>query len=104
MALRSFTDAAGDAWQVWDVVPQRVAAASEERQAPEPAGEPGGVRQRPGVLTPGLEEGWLCFESRREKRRLTPIPEGWHDAPPERLEALCRTARAVKRRDASAAV
>ena len=51
-----------------------------------------------GLLTPGLESGWLCFERGDEKRRLTPIPSGWDQAPDAELEALFNSARPVTRR------
>lgn len=52
----------------------------------------------PRLLTPGLESGWLCFESGSEKRRLSPIPPGWEEAADEELESLFRDASAVPRR------
>lgn len=52
----------------------------------------------PGLLTPGLEAGWLCFERGDEKRRLSPIPAGWDEAPDAELESLFERARPVARR------
>ncbi|HYW08873.1 MAG TPA: hypothetical protein VE913_18060 [Longimicrobium sp.] len=52
----------------------------------------------PGLLTPGLESGWLCFETLSEKRRLTPIPPGWDAAPERELETFFLSARPVTRR------
>lgn len=52
----------------------------------------------PGLMTPGLESGWLCFERGEEKRRLTPIPQGWDAAPDAELELLFESARRVTRR------
>jgi hypothetical protein len=52
----------------------------------------------PGLLTPGLESGWLCFETHDEKRRLTPIPPGWDAAPEGELETFFLNARPVTRR------
>jgi hypothetical protein len=54
----------------------------------------------PGLMTPGLESGWLCFESGSEKRRLSPIPPGWDEAPDDELESLFQNALAVTRRTA----
>ena len=81
MALRSFTDSDGHAWRVWNVVPQY-----ENRSE--------------DLLTPGLAGGWLCFEDDHEKRRLSPIPDAWESAAPDALEAYCRRAVPVSRRDA----
>jgi hypothetical protein len=59
----------------------------------------GGDRRRDATLfTPGLESGWLCFEAGPEKRRLTPIPSGWQEAPDDALEGLLERARRVPRR------
>ncbi|HEX9937974.1 MAG TPA: hypothetical protein VGB15_12660 [Longimicrobium sp.] len=52
----------------------------------------------PQLLTPGLESGWLCFENHVDKRRLTPIPVGWDEAPTDELEGLLTRARTVDRR------
>jgi hypothetical protein len=42
--------------------------------------------------------GWLAFESAAEKRRLSPIPEGWQSLPDDALRALCGRAEIVPRR------
>lgn len=80
MALRNFTDSRGQGWRVWNVVPQYDTARDED------------------TLTPGLQGGWLCFEFEGQKRRLSPIPEGWETAGPEELEQLCGSAAPVARR------
>ncbi|HEY7769050.1 hypothetical protein [Longimicrobium sp.] len=59
---------------------------------------------RPGALlpaAPGLESGWICFESAAEKCRLAPIPEGWEVWSEERLRASLAQARAAGRKDAT---
>jgi hypothetical protein len=50
---------------------------------------------------PGLERGWVCFQSPGEKRRLAPPPPGWERAPAEALEELLETAEPTTRRDPS---
>ena len=80
MALRRFTDPAGTEWEVWDVRPE------EAHRALVPNAE--------------LEEGWLVFQSRSEKRRLCPIPPEWETCSPERLSLLSRIAPAVQPRAA----
>ncbi len=68
--MRDFTDSAGVAWRVWATMPQ-VGAAYEER----------------------YRAGWLTFEDATgNRRRLAPIPPGWQEALPERLELMCRVA------------
>ena len=75
--MRELRDAAGVDWVVYEV--QRNAALHGP-ELPEP-----------------LRNGWLCFESRNEKRRLSPIPAGWHDLPTPVLTQLLERATLVKR-------
>ena len=82
MGYRSFTDAGGVLWEVWDVRPHRRATATGER---------------PLRVSAGLAEGWLCCETRHERRRVAPIPEGWETLSDAELEALCRRATTVTR-------
>jgi hypothetical protein len=109
MGLRNFRDTDGNEWRVWDVHPygtlreeRRVA---ERRRAPSveytgPERRSGTDRRGRGIglFTPGLESGWLCFENSALKRRLTPIPQGWDDAPEDQLEELMRRAYPVLKR------
>jgi hypothetical protein len=48
--------------------------------------------------TPGLEEGWLCFEAGSDKRRLAPVPAGWDGFPEEKLNLLYRMAKPALKR------
>jgi hypothetical protein len=80
MALRSFTDSQGQGWRVWNVIPQYDTARDED------------------TMTPGLQGGWLCFEKEGQKRRLSPIPDGWEAAEPDTLERYCHEATPVARR------
>lgn len=41
---------------------------------------------RRAVLREPYAQGWLCFDSGREKRRLTPIPGDWMTCSERRLE------------------
>ena len=72
MAHRTFTDASGTSWEVWDVRPTTTPEIMLLRQE--------------------LAEGWLAFECERERRRLVPIPVGWERWPVDRLCAACGTA------------
>lgn len=74
MAQLKFTDSRGQTWLVWSTVPT-----------------PG------AVLATDMQQGWLTFESTGERRRLAPIPRGWEDAAPDRLELYCRAAQAAQR-------
>jgi hypothetical protein len=74
MAYREFTDSKGVAWRAWSTIP-------EGRT----------------VLNNDYERGWLTFDSGTEVRRLVPIPNGWEEAPTERLELMCRAATKASR-------
>lgn len=43
------------------------------------------IRQR-AATPPPWASGWLCFESRNEKRRLIPVPDSWDECSEEELE------------------
>jgi hypothetical protein len=60
MAVRDFVDASGVSWRVWPVTPE---ALQPKTAAEDYLGEYG--------------EGWLCFESATERRRLARYPEEW---------------------------
>lgn len=75
MALREFTDDRGERWRVWDTVPVRLEGMGEFRS------------------------GWLTFDNGTERRRLAPVPPGWAELPPSRLELLLRVAHATTHRD-----
>jgi len=51
-----------------------------------------GADRRRRRVPPQLLHGWVCFESRREKRRLIPPPVGWDNASDAELEELCSQA------------
>jgi hypothetical protein len=81
MAVRSVLDAAGVAWQVWEVRPSWAGRTTPAK------GVPSVGATRPS-LAPHLEGGWLAFQSARgERRRIVPIPAGWEtlDEPGLRL-------------------
>lgn len=99
-------DSEGNEWRVWDVLPyssrQEERRRAERRQMPSAAYRGPERRTRPDrrvrsphLLTPGLERGWLCFETGEEKRRLTPIPSGWDGCSEDELERLCCEAMRV---------
>ena len=76
MALREFSDHAGRAWTVWEMRPEQMHA-----------------RTRGSAALGAFAEGWLCFESDAgEKRRLSPIPDGWEALSNTALAELCASA------------
>jgi hypothetical protein len=116
MPHRAFTDVDGVPWQVWDVIPQDAERARGRRNGVERRGQDvllyKGPERRSGedrrsadtraaarryTLTPGLELGWLVFESPAEKRRVKPIPPKWDTRSDAELERLCRAAPAARR-------
>lgn len=77
--LREFMDPDGRQWRVWDVNPTLHA-----RESP----------ARPGHSI-AVPDGWLCFESDDERRRLSPIPPAWETVDLPALEELRRSAQVV---------
>ena len=77
--MRQIRDAAGVEWMVYEVNP----VVSDSRGT--------------GSLPEGYRNGWLCFESATEKRRLLPLPQGWRELPTEQLSDLLVSAVQVRR-------
>jgi hypothetical protein len=84
MALRQFVDSEGVEWQAWDVPASRDQAqprSGADRREKVTAGfhpERRVLRERRRMRTgSGLEAGWICFQSEKEKRRFAPPPPGW---------------------------
>ncbi len=55
----------------------------------------GSRRHAEPVLRGTYAHGWLCFDSDKEKRRLTPIPYDWTTCSDELLEVYERHAEPV---------
>jgi hypothetical protein len=83
--LREFTDRSGVAWRVWDVYPTAINRRSTGSM-------PVVDESRVSSAAPDFADGWLCFESETDKRRLVPIPIGWEFRDPDGLEELCEMA------------
>jgi hypothetical protein len=110
VSYRTFLDSTGKRWEVWLVTPaaaerrkadRRAASSSgseayagnpERRQTPERRRSP---FQRSVAVASEFSQGWLCFESEGEKRRLAPVPDGWQEAGPDRLSSWLQAARRV---------
>jgi hypothetical protein len=91
--LRGFTDGGGTEWRVWEVLPTTPTGRPETADA----------LNRMSLNGTAYANGWLCFESPREKRRLAPIPSGWEFLDVPHLEKLCGKATVVPRRAIAAA-
>jgi len=85
--LRGFTDSSGVEWRVWEVYPL---AATETLTA---------ALTTFSLKNTTYAEGWLCFESSSEKRRLAPIPRGWECRDQTVLEELRDQATPVRLRN-----
>jgi hypothetical protein len=81
MAVRDFVDANGISWRVWPVTPD---ALQPRTAAEDYLGEYG--------------EGWLCFESASERRRLARYPKDWETLSNEDLRSLLSAAAIVPAR------
>jgi hypothetical protein len=106
MPYRIFADSAGTEWQVWDIVPrlsERRSGEQTERRVQTDvipfADRRHEARRmaetRRAILRGTYAQGWLCFESNQEKRRLSPIPDDWTTCSDELLEAYARRAERV---------
>ena len=91
MALREFTAADGEVWQVWDTVPgtphEAAIFAQSARFEAEAARRGEGLAGAAGRLgvSRGRGSGWLTFQCGQRKRRLSPIPGAWEAASPTQL-------------------
>jgi hypothetical protein len=75
--MRTFEDAAGREWTVFEV----------KRQSAERGGW--------SYVPEGYGTGWLCFESNGVKRRLSPVPTGWRSVELAELARLLDRAQPV---------
>ena len=109
MSYRTFLDARGKRWEVWLVTPAAAERRKVDRRATAGGAEPftsGPERRktperrrapfhRSTAVSSEYSEGWLCFESEGEKRRLAPVPPGWDEAGPDRLSTWLQAAKRV---------
>lgn len=85
--LRGFTDSTGVEWRVWEVIPSRAAI-----------GTSAVTQARTSISSTPYANGWLCFESDSEKRRLAPIPNGWDSGSAGEIGELLLQATPVQAR------
>jgi hypothetical protein len=81
MAVRDFVDQSGVSWRVWPVTPESL---QPKTAAEDYLGEYG--------------DGWLCFESATERRRLARYPARWDELPDQELCRLLTAAAIVPAR------
>jgi hypothetical protein len=106
MPYRTFIDSLGTDWQVWDIVPRlqerRHSGQSDRRVDTRPikfadrrAESRRLTETRRSILRGSYARGWLCFDSDKGKRRLTPIPDDWTTCSDSDLEVYVREAEPV---------
>jgi hypothetical protein len=78
MAVRDFVDEKGEKWRVWPVLRSSI---HPRTAAEDYLGDYG--------------EGWLCFESPKERRRLAHYPDDWDKMADPDLCALLSKAAVV---------
>lgn len=89
MATREFVDDDGTLWMMWEVHP----ALEDRRQARDPV-PPDAMEERRKLRNfrspiPGqMRAGWLAIQSATERRRITPVPEGWLERTDDELRAM----------------
>ena len=82
-AMKTFRDSKNCEWTVFEV----------RRQISSAKGTSGDQSSLPHDYT----EGWLCFETKAAKRRLTRYPERWRDLAEPELEQLLEKAQPAPR-------
>lgn len=102
---RTFLDARGRLWEVWMVHPSSIERRKMERRSPVENAVflieqrvLGDRRTQPGTrgaVASEYSNGWLCFASNGEKRRLAPVPVNWMSAPDTQVAEWCRIAKRV---------
>ena len=100
MTHRTFKDRQAKIWDVWRVHPSSAERRFVDRRVND-GDPPGTLERRSGQERRGVRksarasvgqefaDGWLCFETDGEKRRLAPVPELWGSADDETLEQWC---------------
>lgn len=78
MAMRDIVDEKGTKWKIWPV--------SASSIHPKTAAED---------YLGDYSEGWLCFESGTQRRRLARYPQDWGTLPDKELVRLLKTAGVV---------
>ncbi|HEY4216178.1 MAG TPA: hypothetical protein VGM67_03515 [Gemmatimonadaceae bacterium] len=100
MAHREFRAVDGREWAVWSVQPEYAERRDGASGETVPAVLSAERRRRSEYrvpLTGQFANGWLCFETEGEKRRLAPFPELWARLSDDGLIELCEQAARVER-------
>jgi len=102
---RTFLDARGRLWEVWMVHPSAIERRRMERRSPvenavflieqRVLGDRRAHAGPRGSVASEYSNGWLCFASNGEKRRLAPVPVNWMSANDSQVAEWCRIAKRV---------
>ncbi len=84
LTMRTITDGTGVEWTVFEVR------------------RDGQTTDQWSYLPEEFGDGWLCFESKYSKRRLTPIPDDWEQLDRNDLVRMLSRAAPVRRPQSSA--
>jgi hypothetical protein len=76
--MRTFTDPSGTEWDVFEVHP--------------------GSGRTVSRVPAAFRDGWLCFQSHAERRRLAPIPLRWKEWDESALNTALHTTHGMARR------
>lgn len=102
MPYRTFRDSNGVEWSAWDVTPRAMERRiADRRMLAEPTARERRERERrlnlgrPTELFSRFAQSWLCFEARRQRRRLMQVPDGWAECTEAELERYLDQARPV---------
>lgn len=82
--MRTITDATGLEWTVFEVR------------------RDGQTTDQWSYLPEEFGDGWLCFESKYSKRRLTPVPDDWEGLDENDLVRMLNRAAPVRRSQSQA--
>ena len=96
MAHREFRTPDGREWVVWSVHPEYAERRALTADASRPRVERRVRSEVRASLGANFSRGWLVFETRGEKRRMSPYPEDWADRSDEELAELLAQAKPVK--------
>ena len=99
MEHRKFTDVLGVDWEVWEVYPRLLERRLlRERRA---LGRVSAERRHVPVGRPTLPRqivgGWLAFQSRHERRRVIPVPDGWEECSDRELQGFLSQSKVSSR-------
>lgn len=105
MDRKTFVDVLGMTWEVWEVYPRLVERRlmRERRAARRTSGERRHVPAGRPTLPRQILGGWLAFQSKHERRRVIPVPDGWEDLTDRELQALLAHSKLSSRPRRSAA-